>query len=142
MIKKQLLVASQQDSIRLYATENPCAKCPSGCTSVAHPPLQGLQTIDFMWPSAHLNMVAFCLFGLPLLVLIATVWFIDSYAGQIASSSLGRGGLVIALTVSLGMLLGGRLAHKKSLSLLLTLKDAIAVPTILPSKYGSLKKTV
>ena len=38
MIKKQVLVDKQQGSIRLYASENPCAKCPSGCTSAAPAP--------------------------------------------------------------------------------------------------------
>ena len=42
MIKKRVLVDKQQGSIRLYASENPCAKCPSGCTSAATPPA-GLQ---------------------------------------------------------------------------------------------------
>ena len=142
MIKKQVLVSSQQGSIRLYATENPCAKCPSGCAAVASPPLDGLQTIDFVWPSAHLNVVAFCLFGLPLILLTGAVWFMDGYAAQSASISLGQGGSVIALAVALGMLFGGRLARNKSHSLLLALKEAIAIPTISDSENDSFKKPV
>lgn len=136
MIKKQVLVSRQQGSIRLYATENPCAKCPSGCKSVASPPVKELQTIDFVWPSTHLNFVAFCLFGLPLLLLIAAVWLMDGYTAQITSISSGlfaANAPILALAVGLGMLFGGRLARKKSRSLLLTLKEAMAVPTMMSS---------
>ncbi len=133
MIRKQILVDIQQSSIRLYATENPCAKCPSGCTSGATPP-EGLQTIDFAWPSAHLNGLALYLFGLPLLLVVTAVWFMDSYAAQMSTVSLGHFAAVsipvIALAASMGMVLGARLARKKSRSLIRTLKQAVAIPTI------------
>ena len=136
MIKKQVLVDNQQGLIRLYASENPCAKCPSGCTSAATPPA-GLQTIDFAWPSAHLNRVALYLFGLPLCLLVLAVWFLDGYAVQFASPSelslapftLAGISFVVSAVIT-GMVLGGRLARQKSRSLLQALKEAIAIPTI------------
>ncbi|MDB9812784.1 hypothetical protein OAB93_00460 [bacterium] len=143
MIKKRVLVDKQQGSMRLYASENPCAKCPSGCTSAATPPA-GLQIIDFAWPSAHLNAVALYLFGLPLLLLVTAVWFMDSYAVQLATTSemsLGRFTMasipIVVLAASMGMVLGGRLARKKSRSLIQALKEAIAIPTISTSERAS-----
>ena len=133
MIKKQMLVDSQRGSIKLYASENACVKCPSGCTS-AIPPPEGLQTINFFWPSAHLNLVALCLFGLPLFLLVTAVALVDSYPVQVASMSLGRftpiSIPIIALAAGMGMILGGHLARKKSRELILTLKEAAAIPTI------------
>ena len=136
MIKKRVLVDKQQGSMRLYASENPCAKCPSGCTSAATPPA-GLQSIDFVWPSAHLNRVALYLFGLPLFLLVLAVWFLDGYVVRFASfSELSLAPLtqvdvpLIMLAVITGMVLGGRLARQKSRSLLQALKEAIAIPTI------------
>ena len=143
MIKKQVLVDSQRGSIRLYASENPCAKCPSGCTS-ATPPPKGLQTINFAWPLANLNLVALYLFGLPLFLLVTAVWLIDSYAVQVAPMSSERfTGIsipIIALAAGIGMILGGHLARKKSRELILTLKEAVAIPTIPISGHDHLKK--
>ena len=143
MIKKQVLIDSQRGSIRLYASENPCAKCPSGCTSAITPP-EGLQTIDFAWPSAHLNLVALYLFGLPLFLLVTAVLLIDSYPEQVASMSLSPFNLIsipiIALAASMGMILGGHLARKKSRALILTLKEAAAIPTIPVSVHDHLKR--
>jgi prolipoprotein diacylglyceryltransferase len=108
-----------------------------------------LQTIDFAWPSAHLNAVALYLFGLPLLLVVTAVWFMDSYAMQLATTSemsLGRFTMasipVIVLTASMGMVLGGRLARKKSRSLIQTLKEAIAIPTISTSERASSEKSL
>jgi hypothetical protein len=81
-----------------------------------------------------LNLVALYLFGLPLFLLVTAVWLIDSYAVQVASMSSERfTGIsipIIALAAGIGMILGGHLARKKSRELILTLKEAAAVPTI------------
>ena len=66
----------------------------------------------------------------------------DGYAAQSAPISLGQGASVIALAVALGMLFGGRLARNKSRSLLLALKEAIAIPTISDNEHDSFKKPV
>jgi hypothetical protein len=47
---------------------------------------------------------------------------------------------IIALAAGMGMILGGHLARKKSRELILTLKEAVAIPTIPISGHDHLKK--
>ena len=47
---------------------------------------------------------------------------------------------IIALAAVIGMILGGHLARKKSRELILTLKEAAAIPTIPISGHDHLKK--
>lgn len=138
MIKKQILVDTRQDIIRLYAGENPCAKCPSGCSSAHSAPPRDLQAIDFVWPSTHLNSMVLYLFGLPLALLCLAIGLIDTFGAQ---SSIWLLGLFVAAAVGVGMLLGRHLAYKKSRSLLIALKEAIAIPTMPNSENAYAEKS-
>jgi len=68
----------------------------------------------------------------------------DSYSVQLATTSemsLGRFTMasipIVVLAASMGMVLGGCLARKKSRSLIQALKEAIAIPTISISERAS-----
>ena len=122
-LRRSVLWVADQKKFELYSADPACVRCPAPCHALAAP-LSGAHTGEIALSSNLLNRLAFCLFGLPLLLLGSLIWAAQSFANQAN----------LPVTLLLGMaaafVFASRIARRKLPEVDLALKATGVIPSI------------
>ena len=123
-LRRSVLWVADQKKFELYSADPSCVSCPAPCHALAAPP-PGAHTGEVALSSNLLNRLAFCLFGLPLLLLGTVIWAAQSLANQAH----------LPVTLLLGMasafVFASRIARRKLPEVDLALKATGVTPSII-----------
>ena len=122
-LRRPVLWVADQKGFELYPADPACASCPAPCHALAAPP-SGAHTGEVALSSNLLNRLAFCLFGLPLLLLGSLVWAAQSFADQAQLPAM----LLVGMTVA--FVFASRVARKTLPEVDLALKATGVEPII------------
>ncbi len=128
-LRRPVLWVEDKQDIELFTADPACAGCPAPCHTMAAPP-SNAKTGEVVLSLSLLNRLAFCLFGLPLLLLGLLVWITQSLTEQPYLP------VVLLLGMTAALVFASRIARSTLPEVDLALKAAGVIPTIGSSENG------